>query len=237
MASKYFNIYNDIMTKIERGEYVVGEKLPSESALMEQYNVSRDTIRKSLNMLEQNGYINKSKGKGSFVLDINKFDFPLSGVVSFKELAEKMNEKPITVVEKFSVIVSEKHWIKKKLNCKENEEIWEIFRTREIGDEKIILDKDYINKSIIKGLSTAICEDSIYEYIEKVLGLKIAFAKKEITVATVEEEDKKYLDLKGYDCIVLVKSYSYLENGELFQYTESRHRPDKFRFLEFARRR
>lgn len=237
MGSKYFNIYNDIMAKIERGEYSVGEKLPSELALMGEYAVSRDTIRKSLNLLEQNGYINKNKGSGSFVLDINKFDFPLAGVVSFKEFAKKMNKKTTTKVERFSIIVSEKHWIKKKLNCNENEEVWEVFRTREIGDEKIILDKDYINKSIINGLTVEICEDSIYEYVEKTLGLKIAFAKKEITVATVEEEDKKYLDLNGYDCVVLVKSYSYLEDGRLFQYTESRHRPDKFRFVEFARRR
>ena len=124
---------------------------------MGEFNVSRDTIRKSLNMLEQNGYIQKTKGKGSFVLDINKFDFPVSGVVSFKEIASK-------------------------------------------------------------------------------LGLKIAYAKKEITVQNATEEDKKYLDMKSFDMVVVVKSYTYLDDTSLFQYTESRHRPDKFVFIDFARR-
>ena len=78
--------------------------------------------------------------------------------------------------------------------------------------------------------------DSIYEYIEEVLGLKIAFAQKEITVESATLEDKKLLDCEGYDMIVVVKSYTYLDDTRLFQYTESRHRPDKFKFVDFARR-
>ncbi|MDO4534348.1 MAG: trehalose operon repressor [Clostridium perfringens] len=236
MESKYFNIYNDIMTKIENGELVPNEKLPSESVYMDMYNVSRDTIRKSLNLLEQNGYIHKAKGKGSFVLDVNKFNFPVSGVVSFKELSEKMNLKVETIVEKFETAKKDSP-IKKNLNCSENDEIWEIFRVRKIGNEKIILDKDYINKKFVENLTKEICEDSIYNYIENILGIKIAFAKKEITVSRVTDEDRKYLDVNGYDTIVVVKSFTYLENGSLFQYTESRHRPDRFRFVDFARRK
>ena len=36
--------------------------------------------------------------------------------------------------------------------------------------------------------------------------------------------------------VVVVKSYTYLEDRSLFQYTESRHRTDKFKFVDFARR-
>lgn len=39
-----------------------------------------------------------------------------------------------------------------------------------------------------------------------------------------------------YDLFVCVKSYVYLEDATLFQYTISKHRPDKFRFVDFARR-
>lgn len=42
--------------------------------------------------------------------------------------------------------------------------------------------------------------------------------------------------MDGFDLLVCVKSYTYLEDATLFQYTESKHRPDKFRFVEFARR-
>lgn len=69
------------------------------------------------------------------------------------------------------------------------------------------------------------------------LKLNIGFAKKEITVQQVSNEDRKYLDLEDFNMIVVVKSYTYLDDTSLFQYTESRHRPDKFRFVDFARRK
>jgi glycosidase len=81
-----------------------------------------------------------------------------------------------------------------------------------------------------------VCENSIYEYLEKELHLSISFAKKEIIVEEPTEEDKQLLDLEGFHSIVIIKNYVYLEDTSLFQYTESRHRPDKFRFVDFARR-
>jgi GntR family transcriptional regulator, trehalose operon transcriptional repressor len=36
--------------------------------------------------------------------------------------------------------------------------------------------------------------------------------------------------------VVVIRSQVYLDDANLFQFTESRHRPDKFRFVDFARR-
>ena len=94
MTNKYQLIFNTIVDQIKSGEILPNTLLPSENELKDQYDTSRETIRKALNLLAQNGYIQKVRGKGSIVIDINKFDFPVSGLVSFKELAEKMQEKP-----------------------------------------------------------------------------------------------------------------------------------------------
>lgn len=235
MERKYLNIYNIIVNKIENKEYEPNDKLPSEKELMDEYKVSRDTVRKSLNMLEQNGYIQKNKGKGSFVLDINKFNFPVSGVVSFKELSRKLGKRIETKVEKFECIYPNKN-IKMSLELEGEDKVWKLIRSRSIDGEKVILDKDYIAQKFVENLTEEICQDSLYEYFENVLGLRIAYAKKEITVQSATEEDKKYLDMKGFEMIVVVKSYTYLDDTSLFQYTESRHRPDKFVFVDFARR-
>lgn len=119
----------------------------------------------------------------------------------------------------------------------EAERIWQVFRVREIDGEKIILDKDTLIEKYAPSLTKEICQDSIYEYIEEVVGLTISFAKKEITIEEPTEEDRRYLDLDGFHSIVVVKNYVYLDDASLFQYTESRHRPDKFRFVDFARRK
>lgn len=235
MDKKYLNIYNTIVNQIENNEYQANDKLPSEKDIMNNYNVSRDTVRKALNMLEQNGYIQKTKGKGSFVLDIGKFNFPVSGVVSFKELAEKLGMNVDTVVKDLECIIPKKN-IARGLELNEYDKVWRVVRVRSIDNEKVILDKDYIVEKFVENLTHDVCKESLYKYIEGELGLKIAYAKKEITVQNATEEDKKHLDMKGFEMIVVVKSYIYLDDTSLFQYTESRHRPDKFVFVDFARR-
>ncbi|MBN3346222.1 trehalose operon repressor [Clostridium botulinum] len=236
MESKYLIIYNEISNKIENNKIQSGEKLSSENEMMKEYNVSRDTIRKALNLLESNGYIQKVKGKGSFVLDINKFDFPVSGLTSFKELSTKMGIKSNTLVKELNIMKPD-NFLMKQLNLSKNDDVWKVIRVREIDNKKIILDKDFFNKKYVPLLTKDICENSIYEYLENELGLKISFAKKEITVQQATQEDKSYLDFENYNMIVVVKNYIYLDDMSLFQYTESRHRPDKFKFVEFARRK
>lgn len=233
--SKYQTIYKDLLKKIEMGEIAEYTYLPSERELMKQYEVSRDTIRKSLELLLQNGYIQKNQGKGSLVLDINRMAFPISGVTSFKELQKKLKMQTETFVTHFEIKeIPQK--LKPHLNM-ENGLIYQIERVRKIDGEKIILDTDYLNKLIIKGMTENDAKNSLYEYIEGKLNLKISFARKEITVVKATEEEKEKLDMKEFDFLICIKSYVYLEDATLFQYTISKHRPDKFRFVDFAKRR
>ena len=110
-------------------------------------------------------------------------------------------------------------------------------RVREIGGEKIIVDRDYFSRKIVENLPLRAAQDSVYEYLEQELGLVIGFAMKEITVRMAADEDYRLLDMGSCNMVVVVKSYTYLENSTLFQYTESRHRADKFKFVDFARRK
>ncbi|MBM7694491.1 GntR family trehalose operon transcriptional repressor [Peribacillus deserti] len=236
MINKFTRVYDDLAQKIQNDELRAGSLLPSENELTELYDTSRETIRKALKMLSEDGYIHKVQGKGSIVLDISKFNFPVSGLVSFKELAQKMGHRARTEVVKLERILPHPE-IMENMRLTAGQQVWQVFRVREIDREKIILDKDFLNEEIVPDLTKEICQNSIYEYIESELGLSISFAKKEITVEEPNEEDKTYLNLKGFTNIVVVKNYVYLDDARLFQYTESRHRPDKFRFVDFARRK
>lgn len=235
MKSKYVEIYSQLLEMIEQGQIKAGEKLPSENELMKLYNVSRDTIRKSLALLEQNGHIAKAKGKGSIVLDKKVYEFAVSGITSFKEHAASIGgkiETKVICLEKMEPDPTNK----KRLQLQDDDLIWYIERLRIVDGEGIILDTDIVNARFVPDLSEAIVEDSLYEYLENELQLKIGFAEKEITVQEAHLNDKRFMDLKQYDMVVCVKSYVYLEGGTLFQYTESRHRPDKFIFTDFAKR-
>jgi GntR family transcriptional regulator, trehalose operon transcriptional repressor len=235
VKNKFQTIYQEIADNIENGQLKRNTRLPSENELAEKYETSRETIRKALNLLSQNGYIQKIKAKGSIVLDIGKFDFPISGLTSFKEISERVG-KPVhtTVYELYCMKPDD--FIQNQLKVSAKDEVWKVIRSREIDGERIILDKDFFNKKHVPSLTKEICEDSIYQYIEQELQLKISFAKKEIVVEECTEDDQKFLDLNGFEHVVVVKNYVYLDNAILFQYTESRHRLDKFRFVDFARR-
>ncbi|MDQ0254752.1 GntR family trehalose operon transcriptional repressor [Evansella vedderi] len=235
MKRKYLKVYDELVQLIQSGKLKAQTKLPSENDLAEQYDTTRETIRKALKLLSEHGYIQKIQGKGSIILDINKFNFPISGLVSFKELASKMGQRARTHLVKLAS-ADPTDYIKEQLQLDGSETIWEVIRVREMDGENVILDKDYLNKKLIPDLTVRVCENSIYEYIESELGLVISFAKKEITVEEATDEDKKLLDLEGFSSIVVVKNHVYLDDTSLFQYTESRHRPDKFRFVDFARR-
>jgi len=232
--SKYQYIYQDLAGKIRNHQIMANSYLPSEGELMRIYEASRDTIRKSLNLLVQNGYIVKEKGKGSRVIDLHMINFSVSGVTSFKELQKTIPGDVQTIVHVFLEQEVEGD-LKQHLQMDQGK-VYHVERIRKIDNEKVILDIDYLNGEIVKGLKLAHAKDSLYAYIEDELGLKISFAKKEITVVKATIEEKELLDLGEYDFLVCVASYTYLEDARLFQYTISKHRPDRFKFVDIARR-
>ena len=104
MESKYKHLYNQLQAQIEKREYKAGDKLPSEGDLMELYGASRDTVRKALDLLVQDGFIRKAKGKPAVVLDKNKFNFPVSEIASFKEIYRFSDSRPKTYVENLEIV-------------------------------------------------------------------------------------------------------------------------------------
>ncbi|OWA37643.1 trehalose operon repressor [Saccharibacillus sp. O16] len=231
----FSQIYTDYVQRIESGLLKAGIKLPSEHEMAEEYGTSRETVRKALHLLAQNGYIHKVRGKGSFVLDMHRMQFPVSGLVSFKELAARFSGTARTLVHETAKVPCPSY-VARQLQIAEHEPVWKVVRAREIDGEKVILDKDYFLASLIPSLTAEIAGESIYAYLEGELSLKIAYAKKEISVEKASEEDKRLLDLARDNHVVVVRNYVHLEDTTLFEYTESRHRLDKFQFVDFARR-
>ena len=65
----YEQLYNNVVRLIGMGVLSPHEKLPTVRALAQQLGINPNTVSKSYQMLEQNGYIYSSVGKGSFVAD------------------------------------------------------------------------------------------------------------------------------------------------------------------------
>lgn len=234
VQSKHDMIAQDIASKIKYHQYKEGDYLPSEHQLCELYGTSRETIRKALNHLTELGLIQKIRGKGSVVLDIQKFTFPISGITSFKELNRSLNMHAKTTVLKQVNTLAPKKFM--DINIDNQQAIF-VERLRTIDDLPVVLDQDYLLTPPASSLPAGVAEDSIYEYLEKELHLEVSYATKAITVEKAADDIAEKLQLDDDKLVVIVRSLSYLDDTTLFQLTSSYHRPDKFKFIDFARRK
>lgn len=66
-APLYQQIFEEIKSAIEAGEYAPKERIPSEPELAEKYGVSRITVRRAVEELCVEGYLIKQQGRGTFV--------------------------------------------------------------------------------------------------------------------------------------------------------------------------
>ncbi len=238
MISKYRQIYENFRELIENGSLRPGDSMPPEREISESFGASRDTVRKAMQLLENAGVISKTRGRASVVKKRDFFDFPISRINSFKEMAQQLQWKDVvTHVEDLSIIeVDEGSELALRLDCEPGEEVYRVKRVREIEGESVIFDTDYFKRSAVPKLTREICAGSVYDHLEKELGIKIGIAQKIVTVEEAGREDKLYLDLDGCGVVAVVTSITALEDGGIFQYTESRHRIDKFRFTVTAHR-
>ena len=67
--SKHRAVYLYLKTRIMSGEFPVGDQLPTEQELAKHFAVSRPTAARALNDLENDGFIERRAGAGSFVVD------------------------------------------------------------------------------------------------------------------------------------------------------------------------
>lgn len=67
MKPKYQVIIDDIKSNILSGAYSLGEQIPTEAALQDMYKVSRQTVRKAILELSNEGFLRSEKGSGTYV--------------------------------------------------------------------------------------------------------------------------------------------------------------------------
>ncbi|WP_109078352.1 UTRA domain-containing protein [Aggregatibacter kilianii] len=234
--SKYKAVYNDIKSKIANGTLAAKQELPSESELMQEYGFSKDTIRKALSLLEMNGYIQKQQGRTSIVLDHN-LSKPqlLSEIKTVGELNRPLTHQVKTTLTSLYIVQGEEE-LMQIFNVNDQIDFYRIGRIREIDGEAVEYEVSYFDRRIVSFINREIAEQSIYQYLENELGLKISHSQREIVFRYANEEEKSTMDLGEYNMVVNVTSTTYLADGRPFQYGSISYRPDKITFASTAKR-
>ena len=236
--AKYNHIYKDLKEKIETEVYSYQEMLPSENTLIFEYGCSRNTVRRALALLTADGYVQPMHGKGvrNIFQPVEQALFTVGGIESFKESTIRNKRTASTKVLLFTELTSDEK-IEKKTGFKKGTRLYYIQRLRFLNKIPLILDHNYFLKEAVSGLTPEIASQSVYEYLEGTLGLTITTSKRTLTVEHVTQIDEKYIDLKDYNCMAVITSQTFDDNGIQFEYTQSRHHPDYFRFQDVAVRK
>lgn len=94
----YQKIAIDIANRIISGHFAVGTKIYGRSTLSSEYNVSPETIRRSINLLYDMGIVEVNKGSGIIVKSV---DSSLKFINKFKEIdaLNSLKEEVITLLD------------------------------------------------------------------------------------------------------------------------------------------
>lgn len=94
-------IYQELKTGIMDGAYAAGSRLPTERALAEHFDAARNSVRKTLNLLEDEGLIIRHVGRGTFVRStLAQDEFTLAELLEARLLFEP--NLPDLVVERIT---------------------------------------------------------------------------------------------------------------------------------------
>ncbi|MEZ9134354.1 GntR family transcriptional regulator [Vibrio sp. 10N.286.52.B1] len=225
---KYLDIYETIKRRIVEGYYTSNEKLPDGTSLAREFDCSELTIKKALDILVKDGLVVRKRGSGSYVKQ------PLSKVApkhlyGTKSNAAHIGNKLETKVVNYSVIPACAH-LAARLNCDEGDMLYHLIRVRIIDNRPHTIEYTYMPINVITGLSKRHVENSVYEYITEELGLKIHSSTMEITVGNSTELEAQQLGVELGENLVNVEQIVYLDNGEIFEYSNCRHLCKNFKF-------
>ena len=237
-AAKYDGIYNKLREQIVTQKYPAGSFLPSEHQLTQVYDCSRNTVRRAIRQLSEEGYVQSIHGKGVRVIYWQALQTQLfmSGIESLKETAERNGASLHTKVIRFEEVkIDEK--LAEMTGFDIGDEVYDVQRVRYLNEEATILDHSYYLKRAVPGLTEQIAEESVYEYMEKTLGETILMTRRKYTAERETDLDTKYLDLHGYNCLLVITDQTFTKEGVMFAYTHSRYRLDRFVFYKLIRRK
>jgi GntR family transcriptional regulator len=229
--AKYEEIAENIRNGILSGKYNPNEQLPLEKEMCEYYGVSRITIKKAVDELVIQGLVIKRRGSGTFVKAVGGSDVQeLSMAKQFEGFSETNKDKKVSSkIVKFEVIhPTEEIATKLKITC--DDFVYYTVRTRYADDEPYVIDYTYMPIGLIPGIKNDILLNSIYNYIEKDLKLKIKSAHRIIRAILPNELEKEWLKIESNFPILEVEQVGFLDNGQPFEYSKAHHRSDRIEF-------
>jgi GntR family transcriptional regulator len=239
-VSLYLFLKNQLEELISNSEFKPGDKLPSEYELARKYKVSRMTLRESLRGLEEEGFVVRKQGLGTFVktnshrirsiLDINY------GVT---EMIKSMGFTPGTREMDIKEVVADSHTAK-MLDVNEGSILISIERVRTADKKPVVYSFERMPAWVIDsiGIGNIIgLEGSLYEFLEQKCNITISSSMARLFPTKATRKLAKKLEVKA-DCpLFLLEQTDTNQSGKSILYSLEHFVTEYFDFVIYRRPR
>ena len=232
----YYQLKQYIVKQIETGGWVINKKLPSESQMCAQFDISRTVVRQALDDLQNDGYLVTQKGRGTFVSGPKIVEGLVQNLSGFTEDMSKRGFKVSnTIIEQAIVQASEV--VAESLQIDSGAPVIKIKRIRNLNGEPAAVSTTYVAESLCPELlHEDMRNQSLYFLLENKYGLKIFQGRRFISVTLADQELASSLNVNLNAPLLALENVSYLEDGRPLEYYLSYHRGDSSKFEIIIRR-
>ena len=224
----YLQMAAELRQKIERGQYQPGGLLPSESALMARFGVSRVTVRLAIGRLAKAGLVERRRGKGTFVKD-KRLQHDLNILRGFHDallLQGRPTDMRLVRAQKRRLPAE----VRKAMRTRTRAGLF-LQRLHRVDGEPMALASTYLPPEALAVTQEALESRSSYEVIEAVLGLSIDHARLSIRVGRADPDGSRELNLPEAAVVLVMERMSYGADGRACEHTVFQITPERYEFV------
>ncbi len=226
----FFQLKQILFNKIKSGVYGVGEMIPTELELSNQYNLSRTTVRQAVLALVQEGYLLRVKGRGTFV-NRQKLEYNfIQRIESFEDEMRRLNVKPGTEVIELNVCCATAD-IADVMKIKEGDSVIFLYRKRLADGEPIVTIKTYLPHDSCKFILKHDLErESLYSILRSKSETTVCKVNRRIEATLSNDEDTALLSMGKGQPIHHFTSVGMSSDNVVIEYSKARYRGDRSSF-------
>lgn len=220
-----------LKSEIESGNWAPEQKLPSEAEFCDRFDISRTVVRQAIKELQNEGYLETEKGKGTFIGRPKIIEGFIQSLTGFYEEMAKRGYRVTTHVLKQELSPASRT-VAEALEVESGTPVVTISRLRKLNDEPSVYVTTYIPQGLCPELLESDLENkSLYDFLEHSgYGLKIHRGKRYISVSLANEYEASLLHMEVGAPLIELDSVTYLEDGRPLEYFHALHRGDRTRF-------
>jgi GntR family transcriptional regulator len=232
---RYLHVYNALKQGIETLEFKIGEYLPPEPELEKRFNVSRTTVRKAVELLEDQGFVHIQQGRGTSILDY-KATQRLQYVTSFSETLQEQGfdvSHQVFGLERLPAPVQ----VADALEIASDSELIQVKRLAYANSLPIAIMINYLVPDLVPGIEEKSGKiGSLYHFLEREYSLYIDAATDCISAVTAEVKEAEQLLIPAGEPLLVVRRISYRDRRPV-EYADLRIVAEKYEYSVHTKER